>query len=127
MKNYMIDKPTEEDLNAAERLCNDERAYSDGSRLSNEEKWRYATAILEREKPTLFTPISYEDVYEEDDPVKCLAASYVADLRLQFLTSRLSKNPADMVAHSLYMYNTTWHAKLSKRTQIGTGRDTVLT
>ena len=127
MKNYMIAAPTEEDVSLASDLCSNDSIFSDGTRLCNAEKWKYSGAILERGEATLFSPISYEDIYLTDDTVKCLAAAYVADLRLQFLSMRLIRNPADMVAHKLYLSNAIWMSKLNQRAQLDDQEARVLT
>jgi hypothetical protein len=68
---------------------------------------------------SLFSFVSYEDIYAQDDGTKCIAASYIADLRAQFLEDTLEKSPNDMVAHALYIRNKQWQAKLRERANLG--------
>lgn len=118
--NYMFSVASKEDMLHANALCADGKVFSDNSRMPNALKWQMAREFLAEGDAefTLFSPVSYEDIYEDDDATKCVAASYVADLRAQFLEDILDRRPTDMVAHALYVRNKQWQAKLRERANL---------
>lgn len=113
--NYMIDQPTPEDLALSDRICQDTKTFSDSSGMSNGDKWAFAMDVMECDDCNLFSALSFEDVYMIDDPLRCEAACYVADLRSQFLQRHLLRNPLDMESHLLYVKNKQWYARFKNR------------
>ncbi len=118
--NYIFSTVNKEDVDMADRICADTRSYSDGSRMPNKAKFAFAKEFLTEGDAefSLFSSVSYEDIYADDKPDKCLAASYVADLRTQFLADILNRNPNDMTAHALYLRNKVWQVKLRERANL---------
>jgi len=119
LKNYMPSDPSDECVEESAKICTDEKVFSDQSGLSNREKWDYIQSIFNCEgQCTLFSSISFESIYQEDDAARCGAAAFVADLRVQYLRAKLTKNSVDLATHVFYVRNKQWWAKLRERTNL---------
>lgn len=118
--NYMLSTATSDQFARAVVLCTDMQKFSDGSRVPNAAKWTMVMEFLGGGSSdfTLFSPVSYEEIYESDDATACIAASYMADLRIQLLDDIIARNPKDMVAHALYVRNRQWQVKLRERANL---------
>lgn len=106
---------SEDEMAMAENICRDETTFSDRSGLSNKQKWSAVVQVFDCADCSLFTEISFEEVYHGDDALKCTAAAHIADLRVQYLYRMLVKDPADGMAHMLYIRNRQWQARLMAR------------
>lgn len=115
LPNYMPAYATPEDLDLSARICSDDKTISDTSGLTNRAKWEFAMSIFDCPECTLFSALSFEDVYALDDPDKAVAASYIADLRTQFLAKQLKQYPANLEVHELYIRNRQWQARFASR------------
>jgi hypothetical protein len=91
--------------------------FSDDSGLSNLQKWEHAKGVL-GDAPSLFTDLSYEEVFEEDDPIKAQAAGFVADLRAQHFQVKLNSDRTNMTLHRLYVKHATWRTRFYERTNL---------
>lgn len=119
LKNYMPDDPASEALEESARICLDEKTFSDQSGLSNKDKWEHIQRVFNCDgQCSLFSAISFENVYKEDDAARCGAAAFIADLRAQYLRTLLIKNPVDLATHMFYLRNKQWWAKLRERANL---------
>lgn len=116
--NYTPALVTPEDLDVSAKICSDDKTFSDGTGISNRAKWDFAMAVFECADCTLFSHVSFEEVYELDDPLKAEAASFIADLRAQFFQRRLSQYPASLEDHNFYIRNRQWQARFAARVQL---------
>lgn len=110
--NFMHLYPSPEDLDLSAKICSDEKTFSDSSGISNKDKWLFAMDVMECDDCSLFSEVSFEQIYMEDDPLFCEAAAYIADLRSQFLLKELEKFPRSLESHQLYIRNRQWYARL---------------
>jgi hypothetical protein len=118
-KNYMPTEPSREDVDACNTICNDDKIFSDQSGLSNKDKWDYVQQVFNCDgQCNLFSAISFENIYQEDDVTRACAASYIADLRVQYLRAVLIKKPVDLTTHMFYVRNKQWWAKLRERVNL---------
>lgn len=114
--NYMLDDITEEHLQLANTLCNDEKTVTDQSGMSNKAKWERALEIfMAGDKATIFSQVDYESIYRDDQARNCEGASYIADLRAQFFERMLKKDPANQKYHALYVQNRVWQVRFRER------------
>lgn len=119
LKNYMPAEPTRADVDECDGLCNDDKLFSDQSGLSNKDKWEYVQQVFNCQgQCNLFSAISFETIYQDDDANRAGAAAFVADLRVQYLRGLLSKNPVDLATHVFYVRNKQWWAKLRERANL---------
>lgn len=91
--------------------------FSDDTGLSNLQKWEQAQAIL-GPADDIFTEISYEEVFQGDDPYKAQAAAYIADLRAQHFQSKIRGDRCNMRLHSLFVHNATWRVRFFERANL---------
>jgi hypothetical protein len=116
--NYMPAFPTPDDLDLSERICADDKVFSDSSGISNRDKWTFAMDVMECDDCSLFSDLSFEQIYAEDDPLMCEAAAFIADLRSQYLQRQLDKFPSSLESHQLYVRNRQWYARLRERASL---------
>jgi hypothetical protein len=116
---YICVPDDHEDVAFSDAIANDKNLYSDPEmNVSNFDKWSHVKKVFNAEPDiTIFAAIRYEVVYEMDDPVKSEAASYVADIRAQYLAKKLEKcfTPE---AHLLYLRNVQWMVKLREQSRL---------
>jgi hypothetical protein len=114
--NYMANAHTEAELHAAQALC--QGTEPDATGLTNQQKWTEIMNVFQVPQATLFTTISYESIYASDVPASCRAASYFADLRVQYLRTVIAREPENWGAHQHYVANLAWKAKLARRAEL---------
>ncbi|MGD9670113.1 MAG: hypothetical protein AB7U75_13785 [Hyphomicrobiaceae bacterium] len=114
---YEFASMSENDIEGANRVCNDRDRVTDDSGATNQDKWLFASRILnEGETPfSIFDVIDFEKVYFGSDYITCEAAAIVAELRTQYLQDQLDANPNDLHAHNLYVKNRLWQTRLRER------------
>lgn len=116
--NYMPTEATEADLKLCGRICRDAKKFSDASGMSNKDKWETVQYVFDSEECSLFSIISFETIYENDEPNACNAAAHMADLRTQFFEHYLQTEREDMHLHALWVINKQWYVKLRERANL---------
>jgi len=91
--------------------------YSDDTGLSNVEKWHQAQSIF-GEAENIFAELSYEEVFEGDDPYRAQAAAFVADLRAQHYLAKIREDRTNMYLHSLFVCQATWRTRFFERANL---------
>ncbi|MFM7012591.1 MAG: hypothetical protein ACKO0Z_25210 [Betaproteobacteria bacterium] len=115
--NYMPSTATEDEINLARAVCARE-TVSDSSKLTNSQKWAHVQEVYRKYDSSLYSGIDYEATYTRDNLVECEAASFVADLRAQFLEEILKQEPLNPGAHVLFLLNKTWHVRFRERVEL---------
>lgn len=116
---YMPTPVTVEDLKVSEAITHDPTMYSDPhTNASNKTKWdRVREVFGSQGDATLFAALSYEKVYQDDDPFQAEAAAFVADLRAQYIQQRLNeKFTVDL--HLMYLRNVQWMVRFRERARL---------
>jgi hypothetical protein len=116
--NYMPAFPSPDDLDLSARICADDKIFSDSSGISNRDKWNFAMDVMECDDCSLFSALSFEEIYAQDDPMMCEAAAFIADLRSQYLLRQLDRYPASLESHQFYVRNRQWYSRLRERTSL---------
>jgi len=112
------DALTEEHVQLAALICEDEKTISDGAGYHNKHKWERVKEVFKADKATIFSDINYQDWFHKDDPRTCEAASFMADLRVQWLTKMLEDYPASFGLHNFYLVNQQWYVRLRERARM---------
>lgn len=116
--NYMPPEATEEDLIVCARICDDPIFVSDATGLTNFDKWNHTKRVFDATNANLFSIISFEAIYANDEVVACEAASFMADLRVQFFEHYLATEKDDLNLHMLWLRNKQWYVKLRERANL---------
>lgn len=116
--NYMPTEASDADLKLCGRICRDDKKFSDASGLSNKAKWETVQYVFDSDECNLFSIISFETIYQNDEPNACNAAAYMADLRVQFLEHHLMTEDDDIALHNLWMINKQWYVRLRERANL---------
>lgn len=116
--NYMPPEATDDDLKVCKRICRDKNKFSDASGMSNFDKWENVQYVFDNTNCNLFSIISFETIYHNDEPTACNAASFMADLRTQFLEEQMRTEGDDIHLHALWMINKQWYVKLRERANL---------
>lgn len=116
--NYMTAPADLQDIQLCEAIVADSLVSDPSINITNQQKWEHVKKTFKAPPDTtLFARISYESVYDTDDPVKCEATAFVADLRIQYLEKRLEKEFSPTL-HGLYLANIQWMVKLRERARM---------
>lgn len=118
--NYMPLHATEQQVQDAVKLTEDEDTVTDSSGLNNKEKWEKAKHVFNAPQASLFARLDYTEVYNDDVSRTAEAAYYIADLRKQYLSKLLDNNPGEdyEYLHICYRENLVWLVRLRERARL---------
>lgn len=115
--NYMPATASEDEMRLANEICARE-SVSDATKRTNAQKWTHVQEVYRNYECNLFSAIDYDSILKRDSLVECEAASFVAELRSQFLEEVLRTDATNSGAHILYLINRIWYVRLRERVDL---------
>ncbi len=116
--NYILPPKSETHAQLARELIANRSVISDETGLNNYQKMEFIREVFGSTDATIFSEIAYEQIYIDDTARTCEAASFVAELRTQYLAKMLDEKPADARSHYLYLVNRQWCVRLRERSRM---------
>jgi hypothetical protein len=105
---FMPENPKKDFVKRAQLFITDD----DESINANKRRWSFIESTFDKEGCNLFSNLDYKEALAQDKLQFIQAASFMADMRAEFLQQELDRDNAAMGLHRLFLKNLIWATRL---------------
>jgi hypothetical protein len=108
MNMFMPENPKKDFVKRAQLFITDD----DESITSNKRRWDFIESTYEKDGCNLFSNLDYREALAQANPQYIQAASFMADMRTEFLQQELDRDETALGLHRMYLKNLIWATRL---------------